>query len=767
MTSKELEHLLEHAKEGRLVLFVGAGISVLAPTFLPSWWQINQAVTTSLATEAAKVIGDELPQEFAQSIHDRQNSGKLPPEYQAELLANRLSGDKYFRVLQCLDGDRPNQVHMGIAALAKAGQVKAIVTTNFDRVLENAFTKSQIPFELHASPQDFKALSQDLTRFEQGDTPCQILKIHGSAEDPGTLIDTLAQRKKGLEPSKGACVRYLQQFGHWLFLGYSGADLQKNPNYLHLRGELQKSKGFSWLIREGTSPLEVVKELANQYDSKGHVIFGELPEWFNPLLEGLQLQPLQVEEADSTTLKEEARQQVDKHTQEWAADFGPLRCGVLLANIADAAASGTKIVPLLEALYQQSPESEKETEPYAYVCHALGNAMSELGRHKEALSYLKQARSVLETAGNDKQAAKLLSEIGDAYRSSGRLDDALEHYLQAESKLQEDEDEDTKAIIRDDLAGVYFDRAELQKAQELYQQNLDYYRSKGDEHSRALTLNLLANVDAQRENYAQAKMRYHESINIYAGLGDEDGKASILNNLGRIDYLTGEYEQAEERWKQALEIYQLLQQRQSIAHSKNNLAMLAQKQGDFETSTRYLKEILVFFEASDDLNGQAKTLGNLGNLYRDTQRSEEALPLYQKALALFEQMGNLPAAAPWYDEWSELHRNQEEWSKAASLSEKAFALYKDQEDHEETGNTAYNLAVLMDRMERYKKAEQWAKQALHYYQLTNDAEQIQEANALVEEYGKRARGELVIPKSLTVFGLVVLLILFFLVKKCF
>jgi hypothetical protein len=44
---------------------------------------------------------------------------------------------------------------MGIATLAKAGFVKAIVTTNFDRVLEAAFQAKDVPFEKHASPADF------------------------------------------------------------------------------------------------------------------------------------------------------------------------------------------------------------------------------------------------------------------------------------------------------------------------------------------------------------------------------------------------------------------------------------------------------------------------------------------------------------------------------------------------------------------------------------------------------------------------------------
>ena len=49
-------------------------------------------------------------------------------EYQAQVLADLL-GQNYFQVLRHLDSDRPNAVHLTIAALARQGSVKAVITT--------------------------------------------------------------------------------------------------------------------------------------------------------------------------------------------------------------------------------------------------------------------------------------------------------------------------------------------------------------------------------------------------------------------------------------------------------------------------------------------------------------------------------------------------------------------------------------------------------------------------------------------------------------
>jgi len=53
-------------------------------------------------------------------------------------------GPDYFRVLQALDAEEWNGCHAAIAALAKAGLVAAIVTTNFDRLLERALEPRRV-----------------------------------------------------------------------------------------------------------------------------------------------------------------------------------------------------------------------------------------------------------------------------------------------------------------------------------------------------------------------------------------------------------------------------------------------------------------------------------------------------------------------------------------------------------------------------------------------------------------------------------------------
>src|SRR5437764_4113552 len=94
--------LMSAAQSSRLVVFVGAGASMGAPTNLPSWRDVNRIVVRSLASTAADAVGGPLAENAAQLILTRHEKEKLPPEYQAQLLAEFFY-HRYFEVLRFID----------------------------------------------------------------------------------------------------------------------------------------------------------------------------------------------------------------------------------------------------------------------------------------------------------------------------------------------------------------------------------------------------------------------------------------------------------------------------------------------------------------------------------------------------------------------------------------------------------------------------------------------------------------------------------------
>jgi hypothetical protein len=77
-----------------------------------------------------------------------------------------------------------------------------------------------------------------------------LIKLQGTVEGSGTLVDMLAQRMRGLSPTICSTLRWCPHQHHWLFLGYSGADVDANSQYLSLQTQASAAVGLSWLIRD-------------------------------------------------------------------------------------------------------------------------------------------------------------------------------------------------------------------------------------------------------------------------------------------------------------------------------------------------------------------------------------------------------------------------------------------------------------------------------------------------------------------------------------
>jgi hypothetical protein len=302
-----ITRLAQAARDQGLVLFLGAGASMLPPSSLPNWYQFNHLVLAALTRRVAEYTGrDVFAGEVLAALLERRPSWPAPagqrdttqflaPDYQAQLIAEE-SGEDYFRVLQALDTDDVNAVHQGAAALAGAGYVAAIVTTNFDRLIERALSEAGVAFDVFFDVEGFARLAQSLDEgVPQGGMgippPLPVVKVHGSVEAPESMVDTLQQRLAGRPEALERALLMLLERHHWLFLGFSGADFDYDPNYLGLRGAAEAAAGFSFLARPGSPPRPAVLDLARDYGPKAFLVEGKLPGWLAELISALGPSP--------------------------------------------------------------------------------------------------------------------------------------------------------------------------------------------------------------------------------------------------------------------------------------------------------------------------------------------------------------------------------------------------------------------------------------------------------------------------------------------
>ena len=155
-------------------LLLGSGVSKAAE--IPTGWD----VVLDLVSKLAHMSGEE-PEDPCQWYQDKHGA---EPNYSEllERIAPTSAGRQQLQ-RQYWEGDspdatkQPTAAHRAIADLVKKGFVKVIITTNFDRLVENALR------EVGVDPMVLRS-SDDITGMTPLDhTNCCVLKLHGDYMD--------------------------------------------------------------------------------------------------------------------------------------------------------------------------------------------------------------------------------------------------------------------------------------------------------------------------------------------------------------------------------------------------------------------------------------------------------------------------------------------------------------------------------------------------------------------------------------------------------
>ena len=191
------EPLLSSLREGRLVVFAGAGVSMGQPACLPSFGDLACRIAEGTGKSREK---DESEDRFLGRLKD-------PP----------MDVDVHGRAAQLLaKGDpKPTELHRNLLHLCPPDGHSRIVTTNFDPLFEIAAEELCL-----ARPEVFRAPALPLGQRFKG-----IVHLHGSVVDPNEMVLTDKDFGRAyLTENDGWARRFLVElFSSYtvLFVGYS------------------------------------------------------------------------------------------------------------------------------------------------------------------------------------------------------------------------------------------------------------------------------------------------------------------------------------------------------------------------------------------------------------------------------------------------------------------------------------------------------------------------------------------------------------------
>jgi hypothetical protein len=326
------EEVASAAKAHGLVLIAGAGVSMPAPTALPGWNDFNDIVLAAIGRRVSQATQNNVD---GAGVVDalkkcRDEMGGFPPDFQAQLMEDECDVD-YFRVLQILDFDVRNGCHEAIAA---TGHLRAVITTNFDRLIELALEAHGTPHETFFTEKHFETLANR----PPGVVP--IIKVHGSVQSPKSMVDTLRQRLQGRPAPLQPALAALFANHAVLTVGFSGGDLSYEPEYLGLRAGAPRSSLFAVMKRPGDKLNPALSDLLEKCGPVGKPIDGTLPESFIDLATVLGAAVRHVAPGgDVEALRAGRVSQLTERADAWVASLGHLTAVNIIAALTEARSS--------------------------------------------------------------------------------------------------------------------------------------------------------------------------------------------------------------------------------------------------------------------------------------------------------------------------------------------------------------------------------------------------------------------------------------------
>lgn len=223
----------------RKVLFVGSAISAFEPCKMPngitvtreiSRFILDKVVATSYCYPPEQCEDDErkaLSQALEKTAFE--HIWEFHPQEEAvrKFLADTYSGNEY------------NAVHRSIASLFASGGVSHIVTTNYDRCIEEALAREWPSFK-------YKSITCQHDIGHGIDYTCPVLfKIHGTAEEPKTLFFRMRHEARMATWSQDVLRMVVEGHDLWI-VGYSGLDFEICPELVNLNNNWKRGNPQRW-----------------------------------------------------------------------------------------------------------------------------------------------------------------------------------------------------------------------------------------------------------------------------------------------------------------------------------------------------------------------------------------------------------------------------------------------------------------------------------------------------------------------------------------
>lgn len=565
----KISRIITLIRKKDLVIFVGAGISLKSPSFLLGFRDLQNEIIYALC----KDLDENLRQAYEAIYKEIRNSlisnetaikfANIPPEYLFELCRQNIIprdgiGEYYeLKPLEIFKKARPNSNHYFLAQLLVNKAVPAVITTNFDLLIETAFdgvsaTQFSTPqIDRYWRPEHF--IRNTLN-------PGGLIKLHGSIDDLDSIIISLDEIGRNCAFNKLDLLKHFLKTYHVLFLGFKGADLD-------IFGCLATTncKGLIWNTISEDEMLPKIRILLEEV--KGDIIAGDLGEVLFKISCGLGLKEWSVESPS-----EFINLDFSKQFEFWARNIHEYSRVLIVGNLWEYIAEWGNALRFFKKGYELARKLD-DVEIENVFLGKLSDIFYKLGRYKEVKNICDLR---LENSKGMNQASKLSEYI---------------------KTLQ--------------LLAIIEQKSDIKKAINLLIQALEYQEKleKIDSRSRYKKGDILlnvANIFFKGGLMDDALGWYQSALEIFDEYGNVQGRANALANIGTIHLQKGKLDDCINFYGKAEYLFHETKDLFGLSRAWVNLAIAYYRKGEKRMAKEYAYKSKVCFVALSDKGGEKK-----------------------------------------------------------------------------------------------------------------------------------------------------------------
>lgn len=674
--------IIDGINSGETVIFCGAGIS--RNSGLPV---VNQLVPHIL--EKLEVSDND-----ANLILDKDNYPRVPFEVFMQYLQENSNLERIFDIY---NQGEPNTNHILFAKLIKAGKLKTIVTTNFDKLIEKAL--SMEPKALREN-EDYDVIytENDFLNINWSDNRIRLIKIHGSAEDKAGMAITLKQvASQILSKPRAAVIEHVFSKGthkNVLVLGYSSSDVFDISKQIQTIVDthkkvyyLQHSNDFKIEDIQGRTEKNPFKHYKDSYR-----LYYNTDRFIKILWESIldKRESYELKTGDinwkmfvhvwySFAMGEQTKAFKHAFPAYIYLQIGEFKTAIKFFE------QGVKVA-------QEIGQKQKEGAWFG----SIGTAYLSLGEFTKSIEYFEQALKIAQEIRDKQNEGIWVGSLGTAYSCVGEFKKAIVNFELGLKIAQQISDKRSETDWLGSIGCIYMRLADYRRAVETFEQALNIAQATGDKRNEGRWVGSLGTTYWRLEEYTKAKEFVEQALQIAQELGDKENEGAWLGSLGTIYMGFKEYAKATKNFEQALQVAQEIGDKEREGVWIGSLGNIFATQGEYWKAIENFEQGLKIAREIGDKKNEERWIGSLGSIYWDLQEPERAIEFVEQAVKMAQEMGDKHTESSWLRKIGRFYDMSGEYVKAVKYYEQALTIFKSMpgDDHFHTKNLEHDLEAL-------------------------------------------------------------------------